>query len=113
MNGILPEINTPIIRLGYEIIPSNSTANVNKNLKVEVSPNPTHADITINLSIDKSIDMEVSIIDLTGRVISSKTFNGVTELREDFNLNALSSGVYFVHINTVDGVQTKKFVVSK
>jgi len=57
--------------------------------------------------------MEVSIVDLAGRIISSKSFNAVTELREDFNLNALSNGVYFVHINTVDGVQTKKFVVSK
>ncbi len=111
-SGNFAAINTPVIRLGFEAI-TTSTVEINKNIEIAVSPNPTAADITVNLSVAQPTDMEVSIVDLAGRIISSKSFNAVTELREDFNLNALSNGVYFVHINTVDGVQTKKFVVSK
>lgn len=112
-SGNFPEINTPIIRLGYEVTPSNSTIDINKNIQVELSPNPTATHITVDLSIKQATDMDISIVDLSGSIIVNKSFNAVTELREDFNLNALTSGVYFVHINTKNGVQTRKFVLNR
>ena len=111
--GTFAAINTPVIRLGFDVVPSDATVEINKDIEIAVSPNPTAADITVNLSIEQATDMEISIVDLSGRIISSKSFNGVTELREDFNTNNLANGVYMIHINTENGVQTKKFVVSK
>jgi|GEM_PF-1698624 len=111
--GNFNESSTPIIRLAYAPIDGNATTNINENISIAVSPNPTAADLTVTLSIEEATDMQISIVDLTGRVITTKSFDSVTELREDFNVSKLSNGVYMIHIDTKDGVQTKKFVVSK
>ena len=91
----------------------NFSDDINKDIKIAVSPNPTASDLTLNLSIEEATDMEVSIIDLAGRVISSRSLSGVTELKEEFNVSILANGVYMIHISTKNGVQTQKFVVSK
>lgn len=109
------QLQTPLIRLSYGKISElpTATADINSNIKIAVSPNPTAADLTVTLSIEDATDMEISILDLTGKVITTKSFNNVTDLREDFNVSNLSNGVYMLHIDTKDGIQTKKFVVSK
>jgi len=111
--GNFPEGPTPLIRLGYEIVPLSSTVEINDNIKIEIAPNPASSDITLDLSIEEATDMEVSIVNLTGQIIMTKSFNDVTELRENFNVSSLASGIYMIHIDTKNGVQTKKFVVSK
>ena len=113
--GNFNESTTPLIRLGFEALEDVETATVeiNKNISIAVSPNPTASDITVNLATDEATDMEVSIIDIAGRVISTKSYDAITELKEEFNLSALTNGVYLVHISTPEGVQTQKFIVSK
>lgn len=110
--GNFPQNFTPVIRLGFDLL-STSTVEINNDIKVALSPNPTASDLTLNLSIEEPTDMEVSIVDLAGKVISTRSLSGVTELKEEFNVSNLSNGVYFVHINTKDGVRTEKFVISK
>ena len=111
--GNFNENTTPLIRLGFETMEGNATVEINKNISIAVSPNPTASDITVNLSTDEATDMEVSIIDIAGRVISTKSYDAITELKEEFNLSGLTNGVYLVHISTPEGVQTQKFIVSK
>jgi hypothetical protein len=43
----------------------------------------------------------------------TKSFSDVTELRENFDVSRLAGGIYMIHIDTRNGVQTKKFVVSQ
>ena len=111
--GNFPEDATPLIRLGYEIVPITSTVEINENVDIEIAPNPASTNITVDLSIKEATDMEVSIVNLTGQRIMTKSFNNVTELRENFDVSRLASGIYMIHIDTKNGVQTKKFVVSK
>ena len=111
--GNFGQNSTPVIRLGFELVPTNATVEINNAVKVAITPNPTASDLRVNLSVEEATDMEVSIIDLAGRVISVRSLSNVTELTEDFNVSNLANGVYMVHINTKDGVRTEKFVVSK
>ena len=111
--GNFNQNTTPVIRLGYEVVPGNSTVEINNDIKIAISPNPAASDLNVNLSVEEATDMEVSIVDLAGRVISIKSLSGVTELSESFNVSNLANGVYMLHISTKDGVQTEKFVVSK
>ncbi len=111
--GNFPDDATPIIRLGYEIANSVSTLEIYQDIKINISPNPTASKLTLDLSIDKVTEMEISIVNLTGKTLNSRSIKGVTELTESFDVSALSNGVYMIHVKTKEGVQTKKFVVSK
>ena len=114
--GNFSEASTPLIRLGYEAIGEEviiSTVDVNENIDIQLAPNPASSNITVDLSINDATDMEVSIVNLSGQVLLTKSFDQVTELRENFDTSNLASGIYMIHINTEDGVQTKKFVVSQ
>ena len=59
--GNFNENTTPLIRLGFETMEGNATVEINKNISIAVSPNPTASDITVNLSTDEATDMEVSL----------------------------------------------------
>ncbi len=111
--GNFGEDSTPLIRLGYEVLPIDAATDINANISMTVAPNPAVSDITLNLSIEEATDMQISIVSLTGQVVMTKAYDSVTELNENFNISSLASGVYMIHIDTKDGVQTKKFVVSK
>ena len=115
--GNFPEDATPLIRLGFEeveeVVPPNATVEINNDIKIDIAPNPASTNVTVDLSIEEATDMEVSIVNLTGQIIMTKSFSDVTELRENFDVSRLAGGIYMIHIDTRNGVQTKKFVVSQ
>ena len=119
--GNFGQASTPLIRLGYEVVSGTgggdttgvATVEINTDIEIGISPNPASTDLVLDLSIEKATDMEVSIVDLAGRVITTRSLISVTEARELFNVNNFANGVYMIHINTKDGVRTEKFVVSK
>ena len=111
--GNFPENATPLIRLGFDIKIDNSTIQVNNDIDINIAPNPASTYITVDLSIEEATDMEVSIVNLTGQIIMTKSFSDVTELRENFDVSRLADGIYMIHIDTRNGIQTEKFVVSR
>ena len=111
--GNFNQSSTPVIRLGFEEIIIIPTVEVNQDIKISVSPNPTAANLTLNLSVAEAIDMDISIVNIAGSVIFAKSFQSITDLKEEFDLSDLPNGIYMVHINTENGVQTEKFVISK
>lgn len=89
---------------------------VNKlNLNLTLAPNP--ASDLVNLQIEgseQSFDSEISILDQSGRLIS--TFDH-TVIKGDSNIeistNTLSSGNYMVKIRSAEGVLTRKLIIIK
>jgi hypothetical protein len=91
---------------GEEIIEGSSVG-------ATVYPNP--ANETLNISfINESSDSEVmiSIYDLTGAIVFSKSFNIQNEafFNEQLNLNFLSAGFYALKISSVSFDQTEKII---
>lgn len=66
-------------------------------------PNPASDIVTINKASDISID-SVSIYDTLGKLTSLQLVNG------QVNISALTSGVYFMNINTSRGTLTQKII---
>lgn len=63
----------------------------------KLSPNPAIDYTTINISLDKTSDLVVSIWSVTGKLLQSTIFNNVQgERTETFLLNGMPSGMYFV-----------------
>lgn len=75
--------------------------------KFSVYPNPSNHVVTI--SNKESIQIKkVAISDIHGRTVKSLSFQGVTET--EINVSDLNVGVYFMSIDTNEGIVTKKIV---
>ncbi|MBK9192868.1 MAG: T9SS type A sorting domain-containing protein [Crocinitomicaceae bacterium] len=74
---------------------------------VEMYPNPTNGNLTVDLSDVESEVVSVELRDVTGRIISSTT---IINNKVNFNLNGESSGIYFVKVNGTNGSITRKIV---
>lgn len=63
-------------------------------------PNPTTNQVNLNLKAKEKIDISLSIIDISGKiVVQGKQVNGTT-IYETFDVSSFSSGNYFVVIAT-------------
>ena len=71
---------------------------------VNISPNPVQNQL--NISLESNVDTELSIIDLTGRTISTSTFQNETQI----NTSELAKGIYFVELKNEEGRLTQKIV---
>lgn len=77
---------------------------------ITISPNPANESIRLNLNNNNS-DAELSIVDVTGKVVYKKTLKQVTS--HDVNVQDLSEGIYFVKILTKGTIATKKLIITR
>jgi hypothetical protein len=81
---------------------------------MSVYPSPANADATLVYNMANEGNVELTVTDLSGKVISIENFGSQTAGAYSVNLNTVdfANGVYFYTLN-VDGEKaTKKFVVS-
>ncbi|MCK5856475.1 MAG: choice-of-anchor J domain-containing protein [Bacteroidales bacterium] len=84
------------------------------NLITAVYPNPAQDQVNINLNMEQSENVEVSIFNTVGQVVLSEnhgSMNGVNTL--NIKLDNLSTGIYFVKIVVGDKVYTKPLQITK
>lgn len=75
--------------------------------KFSVYPNPANDLVTVSNNGSIQIN-KVSITDINGRTVKSLNYNGVTETQ--VNISDLNSGIYFMNIDTNEGIATKKVI---
>lgn len=81
--------------------------------EVLVYPNPSSgANTTLFFSSDSQVnDLSVSVIDMTGKVISSQVVTVESGLnRHELNTSELSSGVYFISLKAGSYITTQKLI---
>jgi hypothetical protein len=80
------------------------------NLNINVFPNPASDLIAIQVQGLVKNDMEISLVDMVGKIIETKTiFKGQTIAY--FDVSTVYSGTYFVKVSIDDMVTTKQVVV--
>lgn len=80
----------------------------------EVFPNPTVDFININYQLKEGKRGSVKVMDLTGRVIVSKTRSGDGEMiLEKINVTNWNEGIYLVVIETDNLFKTEKVIVTR
>jgi hypothetical protein len=92
-----------------------STENVELETSLNVYPNPTVDNFTIEFELANSEKLNINLVNAIGqtvRPIESRNFNGGKHL---INVNAsdLAAGTYFVTIRNQEGVTTKTITVTK
>jgi hypothetical protein len=84
-------------------------ANMNfKDDKVQIYPNPTTGEVNFISSLSPYSKAQVTVTDLTGRVVVRETFDGFVNR---ITLNNQPSGMYNIHINEKGEISNYKIVL--
>ena len=75
---------------------------------ITVSPNPVKTEVTLTSNLEAMRITHARLHDLTGKVLATYENQGLGELT--FSTEDLSSGVYFILVETTKGTALKKIV---
>lgn len=75
-------------------------------MDVQIYPNP--ASDKINITLNKIMDAEVSVCNIAGKAFIKYTLEGKSNF--DLSISNLEAGVYFVKIQSKDGLKIKKLI---
>ena len=79
-----------------------------------VYPNPANEITYIRLSNNTPADVNISILDATGRVVANQTYKNLSsESIVPFNTSAYTNGLYTVRVASNGTVSTRTLVVNK
>ncbi|MBM3184912.1 MAG: T9SS type A sorting domain-containing protein [Bacteroidetes bacterium] len=98
--------STPMVRMNFD--PIVSVNEVENTFGLSVYPNP--ANEVINISLNKSTNATISVVDVAGKVVKTSSINGLTS---SINASDLTNGVYYVTITDGTSVATEKVVIKK
>lgn len=74
-------------------------------------PNPASTQLSVSMDLSSNESIEVSIIDLKGRMVASKIAQNVSSYKEQFDLSHVTEGLYLLRINTTRGTTSRKIIV--
>jgi hypothetical protein len=79
----------------------------------DVTPNPTNGQTSINVEMDNAQDVQISVYDVTGKLVQSFNDASVSNKRYALDLTNEANGVYIVRMVTNGQVATKRVVLNK
>jgi Zn-dependent metalloprotease/uncharacterized membrane protein len=74
-------------------------------------PNPTRDRLHLDLRLPTTTDCEISVLNAWGQRVYACAFEGIDHLAEILDLSQFARGMYFVHVQTAEGVVVKKVVL--
>jgi len=92
-----------------------SVQELNKNLKLNVYPNPAKNIINLSVSTDASLGrISYQVMDIAGRIVTSEAvvINSNNEVIP-VDISSLQNGVYSIVVKTSKGYNTSRFVVAQ
>ncbi|MCF8230055.1 MAG: DUF4397 domain-containing protein [Bacteroidales bacterium] len=101
---------------GGELLQLTSTTSVEEEEtkqieKLNIYPNPARSFINVDFDIKNDDTVEISILDLTGKVLANYTSNESGNVRKQFNVDGMPEGLYLIRFASNDEVQTRKLKV--
>jgi len=81
--------------------------------KIVTYPNPTSDVLNIRFNIENDNDVKIRLIDVTGKVVSSRSLGHLSSgtYKETFNTSNLSTGAYFIEFNLGKEKVVERFIV--
>ncbi len=93
---------------------SNADAVKDKNVSVQIMPNPSKGNITVAYKSSNATNLQLNIFYITGKKVFTKTVKAITGNNTyQLALSSLATGTYYLQI--INGSETKniKFVIEK
>jgi hypothetical protein len=110
--------NEPVAadRIGLKITVLSATAvdqvALGENGFVNVFPNPTSNNFTLQVGTTHTNPLDMTITDLNGRAILNDSFTVNGEADRQYSLNAVADGIYILRLVTPSGIVTQRIVKS-
>jgi len=102
------------IRIGEEMIISGISENSTEDIIANIYPNPTSNIANLQLSIKKTMNLEIGVYDVLGKKVqqidNAKFSNGIHNI--SFDTSNLENGTYFIKYQSNEMVNNVKFVVA-
>ncbi len=91
---------------------ATSVSELEENKNIRMFPNPTDSQVNFEMSFEGNTDVQISLMDITGRIIMSKDFGRVSgqEIRS-LDVSDLPMGIYTVRITANNETFGTKLVV--
>lgn len=82
-----------------------------QSIGLNVYPNPTNSDLTIEMNLSKINDVKMILMNITGQIIySEEIFQLIGEYKKQIDLQKYSEGIYNLQIITNEEIINKKIV---
>ncbi len=110
--------NGNALRMNLNMADARSTSSVNelnKNLKLNVYPNPAKNILNLSVASDASLGrISYQVMDIAGRIVSAEAavINSNNEVIP-VDISGLQNGVYSIMVKTSKGYNTSRFVVAQ
>ncbi len=102
----------PSLYIRYTMAVSNQN-NLGLN-NIEAYPNPAKDFITLNLELANAQDVNIKLVNLIGKTVQQVDVpSGNTFLEHTFDVKSLTPGLYFIRVNTKEGMTTRKIVIER
>jgi len=75
--------------------------------QVKMYPNPSVGLVSFEITLDNQSDVNLSIYNSIGKLVKEHAFENIHESTLDINLSDLNKGIYFINIQTKNGLLTK------
>ena len=91
--------------------PDNATTGVDQALSLQVFPNPSSGQLTLNLSAFMEQDAVLEVLDINGQVVLRRALGVIENSTEQLDLSQQPAGMYFVRLRTEDGTTAVERVI--
>ena len=82
-------------------------------MKMEVFPNPANNEISWDIKTQEASNINVSLIDINGKVVFNKSINGrIAAYKDTLSVIDFANGVYTLQVTTNKGTSSQKVVVA-
>ena len=101
-----------------EVINANlttSTTTLDAVSQLNIFPNPTSANATINFTLAEAMQLRVDVVNTLGQKVQTIAVEQFAAGRHSFDLNTtnLTNGLYYLNVRSADKQITRKFAVSR
>lgn len=105
------------VNTNYDIVcPTNGISTVNVHaLVANVYPNPTHQNATVEVSLNETAQLAITLVDITGKTVKT-IFAGTMHTgtsRIALETSDVQSGIYFVHIASANDKKVLMLQIAK
>jgi len=76
-----------------------------------LSPNPNDGRFLLEIEFMRTEKTTWQVLDLTGKIILTESFDSQQNYKELINLSSYSTGLYFLRVKTLSGVISQKFLI--
>jgi len=92
----------------------SSTVEIDETIDMSIFPNPATDAVTVDLNLaEVSKDVNVQIVDISGKVVANNNFTNVRDNALNINTTELASGVYMINVFTDSGVKSERILIQK